>query len=150
MTAMRAAIFGALLLCALTAAQEAAAQQRPAPTAGPEVRVTVESAHVAVNQVFWIEVFVRHSEQSPASGSASRGGQVSLAPGTPFELVARLNTQSSFQMNTTSGQTRITREQRLRWQVRATQAGRHQLVVHVDGKVVRDPNAFITVTGAVP
>jgi hypothetical protein len=137
----------------ILAAGTARAQQQPAPTGRiPAVRIEVERSQVLAGDPFWIEVTVRWPGRPQSSGSGAfsfvdEGGEVvALAPGSPFEVLG-LSTGVSFQTTSDpSGNVLVHRERRVRWRVRSVAPGRHEVVIHVEGKVFRDPAAVVEVT----
>lgn len=99
----------------------------------------VERGTVHVGEPFWASVTVT---------TQSGGAMVSLPPGSPFELVARGGTSSSFQLSFGFGQGTQIQQETVRWQLRATQPGRQTLgplVVDVGGRQYRAGTATIDV-----
>jgi hypothetical protein len=101
--------------------------------------VQVERGAVHVGEPFWASVTVT---------TQSGGAMVSLPPGSPFELIARGGTSSSFQFSFGFGQGTQIQQETVRWQLRATQPGRQTLgplVVDVGGRQYRAGTATIDV-----
>lgn len=119
-----------------------------AQSGAPQVQIQVERNTVTVGELFWARITVT---------SESGGAMVSLPPNSPFELVARGGTSSSFQMQSSfSGGMQVTHQESMRWQLRASRTGRHTLgpmVVTIAGQQYRAGVATIEViqgTGSPP
>ncbi len=112
--------------------------------AAPQVQVQVESHRVTVGVPFWARVTVTSGEG---------GASVSLPPGSPFELLSRGGTSSSFQMSTSfGGGMQVIRQESFRWQLRVLRPGRHTLgplIVNAGGRQHRVGSTVIeAVAGA--
>lgn len=92
-----------------------------------------------MGEPFWASVTVT---------TQADGAMVSLPPGSPFELIARGGTSSSFQFSFGFGQGAQIQQETVRWQLRATQPGRQTLgplIVDVGGRQYRAGTATIDV-----
>jgi hypothetical protein len=100
-----------------------------AQSAAPQVQVRVERNTVTVGEPFWARITV-----ASESGSA----MVSLPPGSPFELLSRGGTSTSFQMQSSfGGGMQVTHSESVSWQLRANRPGRQTLgpmIVTVGGQ----------------
>lgn len=141
MTGRAAALLFSLLLGVATAGEVYAQQSGGAP----QVQVRVEQGAVAAGDTFWVNITVT-SETGVTS--------VGLPQGSPFEVVNRGGTSSSFQMSTSfGGGMQVTRQESFRWQLRALRAGNHTigpLVVNLGGQQYQVGSAEMRVIEAPP